>query len=174
MQPTASNSLRHQRPGPAPFVCCYINGCTDVSPLLLAIDSAHDVGALLTLARAALEVTNTRREGGLFPMVCFQPDGVVLPKVTRMRAVAPGSVLILGCGEPFDAASVPARARRMHVTQQRRLRELGPLVRAPPPPRSSSPLPSKAPEAESLHVSPWRFSPSGRWESPLALRPDRL
>ena len=147
-------------------------------PMLLALDGAADVGHLLSLAGQTLK-SAAGSDGGVAPHVAFLPDGTVLPKVTKTSAIAPGSVLVLGCGEPFDAAKLPARARRMHVTQQQRQREIGPLVRPPPTPRSLSPLPniyprSAQPQSDSMHEQPWKFSPSGRWESPLALRNDRL
>ena len=175
MKAQTHHPLPH-RPGPAPFVCCYVNGQPDQPPLLLALDSAADVSGLLLVAGRSMAET---QDDAAMPTVAFHPDGTVLPKVSKCRSIAPGSMLILGCGEAFAASSVPARARRMQLTQHKRQRELGPLVRAPPPPRPSSPLPGihsrrAEPLSEPLHESPWKFSPSGRWESPLALRPDRL
>ena len=167
------------RPGPAPFACCYLNECPDLPPLLLALESAPDIAALLDLAAGSL-VNVAGRSESIVPTVAFRPDGTVVPKVTKCSSLPPGTVLVFGSGEPFNAASVPARAKRMNLTQQRRQRDLGPLVRAPQTPRQlcrASPgiHPRLAePLAEPLHDAPWKFSPSGRWQSPLALRPDRL
>jgi hypothetical protein len=167
------------RPGPAPFACCYLNECPDLPPLLLALESAPDIAGLLDLAAGSL-VDVAGRSESIVPKVAFRPDGTVVPKVTKCSSLPPGTVLVFGSGEPFNAASVPARAKRLNLTQQRRQRDLGPLVRAPQTPRQlcrASPgiHPRLAePLAEPIHDAPWKFSPSGRWESPLALRPDRL
>lgn len=177
MKPTlTAEAHRAPREGPQPFVCCYINGRVDVPPLLLALQAAENVDTLLALA--AKQLQSTLGEESITPIVAFKPDGTVLPKITRTRAIPPASVLVLGCGEPFDAAAVPARALRMCATQRKRQRELGSLVRTPEAPKSTSPVgiyPRSAQASpEPLHNDPWRFSPSGRWESPLALRPDRF
>ena len=93
------------------------------------------------------------------------PGGATVTGATRDTHAA---VLVLSCGEPFDAASVPERARRMHAAAQEVVRRLGPLVRAEQTrllPETRAPPPER-PEA------PWRFSPSGRWHNEgLALRP---
>ena len=83
------------RPGPAPFVCCYINGSPEMPPMLLALDGAADVGHLLSLAGQTLK-SAAGSDGGVAPHVAFLPDGTVLPKVTKTSAIAPGSVLVLG------------------------------------------------------------------------------
>ena len=154
-------------PGPAAFACAYLNGRADaVPPLLLALEGLTDVATLLTAARGAL------RRGGVNdaePTIVFTPDGVIVPKTARIGSqLRANCVLILSCGEPFDAAGVPERARRMHAAYLRQTQRMAPLVRADQ--RQALAEPTSAPEA-SPRQTPWMFSPSGRWKSPLALRP---
>ena len=150
--------------GAAPFVCAYINKQVGIPPLLLSLDGLYDVAELLEAATSAL------RRGGMpdiDPKVAFTPDGAVVSKATKARDILPNSVLILSCGEAFDAATVPERARRMYASQQRQSQKLAPLVRAE---QSLLREPTLTPKG-SPRQQPWRFSPSGRWSSPLALRP---
>ena len=153
-------------PGPAPFVCAYLNGrASTIPPLLLALDGIDNVAALLTAARHAL------RSGGVdaSPSVVYTPDGVLIPKAARVSDLRPNSVLVLTCGEDFDRASVPERARRMHANERAR-RTNRARVRAQP-----AQIPPDAPPHTYVELAhepaPWQFSPSGRWNSPLALRP---
>lgn len=161
--------LAAEHPGPAAFACAYLNGRSDaVPPLLLALDGLDDVSALLTAAAGALQ------RGGVHadPKIVFTPDGAVVPKAARISELRPNCVLVLSCGEPFHAASVPERARRMHATQQKQTQKLGPQVRAEQqqlPGRSSG----RTVASPSQRDQSWKFSPSGRWASPLALRPGR-
>jgi hypothetical protein len=154
-------------PGPAAFACAYLNGRADtVPPLLLALEGISDVAALLDVARNALlrgGVVNTE------PTIVFTPDGVVVPKTARIGSqIEANMVLILSCGEPFDAHSVPERAKRMHMSMQRHRQRQAPLVRAEHRDTAST-SPKMAAETEPRRT-PWLFSPSGRWASPLALR----
>ena len=149
-------------PGPAPFACAYINGRShDIPPLLLALDSVEDVGALLAVANGAL------KRGGIIdaePKVVYTPDGTVIAKASRVTDLRPNCVLILSCGEPFDAASVPERAKHMHKVAQAEAQRLGPLVRA----ESTQLLPptgTRPPPPEKRAAVPWRFSPSGKWKN---------
>jgi hypothetical protein len=155
-----------ERAGPASFACAYLNGRADtVPPLLLALDGLDDVGSLLTAAAGALS------RGGVDadPKIVFTPDGAVISKAARVSDLKPNCVLILSCGEAFDAASVPGRARRLHASQQRLSQRLGGLVRAAHHQMvASGPTPTRATVAAK---SPWKYSPSGRWASPLALHP---
>jgi hypothetical protein len=122
------------RPGPAPFACCYLNECPDLPPLLLALESAPDIAGLLDLAAGSL-VDVAGRSESIVPKVAFRPDGTVVPKVTKCSSLPPGTVLVFGSGEPFNAASVPARAKRLNLTQQRRQRRgVFLLCRWPGPP----------------------------------------
>ena len=152
-------------PGPAPFACAYINGRADsIPPLLLALDGLSDVASLLEAATSAL------RRGGIKvePKIVYTPDGVIIAKAARVSEIRPNSVLVLSCGEPFDPKSVPERARRMHATNQKQAQQLSPLVRAEQHDMLDE-IPSKAPPP-SRAPPPWKFSPSGRWASPLAQR----
>jgi hypothetical protein len=164
----------------------YLRGCVAVfnrsHPLRPAqLPGRELTGETLLLDLAAGSLVDVAgRSESIVPKVAFRPDGTVVPKVTKCSSLPPGTVLVFGSGEPFNAASVPARAKRLNLTQQRRQRDLGPLVRAPQTPRqlcrASPGIPPRLAEplAEPIHDAPWKFSPSGRWESPLALRPDRL
>ena len=153
-------------PGPAPFVCAYLNGRShDVPPLLLALDGVEDVASLLVVAEGAL------RRGGIdaAPSIVFTPDGDVIAKASRASDLRPNCVLILSCGERFDASSVPERAKRMHAVSQATAQRLGPLVRAEAP--QLLPL-ARAQPPPGRPQEPWRFSPSGRWKNEgLAQRP---
>jgi hypothetical protein len=153
-------------PGPAPFACAYLNGRADnVPPLLLALNGLDDIASLLRAAAGAL------RRGGVDaePTVAFTPEGGVISKAARVSELRPNCCLILGCGEPFDSASVPERARHMHAAVQRESQRLGPLVRAEQA-QMCGELP--LPETGMPRAPAWRFSPSGRWKSGgLALSP---
>lgn len=157
-------------PGPAAFACAYINGRADaVPPLLLSLDGVPDIAALLQVARGAL------LRGGVVdtePTVAFTPDGVVVPKTARVGTQLHANVvLVLSCGEPFDAASVPERAKRMHAIYLKQHARLAPLVRAEHHDTISGPKArSEADDNAANKKTPWLFSPSGRWSSPLALR----
>ena len=193
------------REGPKPFVCAYLNGKSAVAPpLLLALDGVKDVAGLLDAANDGWKRSNLVEFDTL--KVAYHPDGVVLPKQTHVRELPPNCVIVFGSTEPFDAASLPERARSMYKSMQRRQQLLGPLRRTAPvesrfelgpssartqrpgvggagSPRGRSPSPrpqgqdsprarSASPAANRLHSDPWMFSPSGKWDTPLALRHD--
>ena len=156
------------RPGPAAFACAYLNGrCESVPPLLLALEGLTDVAALMAAAGGAL------KRGGVMdaePRVAYTPDGTVVPKTARIGTqLRANAVLILSCGEPFDAPGVPERAKHMHAAYVKQTQRLGPLVRAEN--RDVLREPETAAEGPEKKQTPWLFSPSGRWKSPLALRP---
>ena len=182
--------------GPPAYVCAYLNGTLGAAALLLAVDGVKDVAGLLDAANVAWQKNNLIDRP---PTVAYHPDGAVLPKSTQTSELPSNSVLILSCGEPFQASSVPERAKRMYASQLRRRQLLGGLVRTEPlahrvelgpsrartqryiSPGVGSPRSSRNSgerQARSLspspriHSEPWMFSPSGRWESPLALRHD--
>ena len=206
--------------GPPEYMCAYLNGTIDAAPLLLAVDGIKDVAGLLDTATVAWRKDNFIDR----PItVAYHPDGAVVPKSTLTSELSSNSVLVFSCGEPFQSASVPERAKNMYASQLRRRQMLGGLVRTQPSARRSSLSPSRAQtqryispgvgsprpgsprpgsprpgsprngrgrssgslsarssgEREGarsasprLHNEPWMFSPSGRWESPLALRHD--
>ena len=74
--------------------------------LLLRLDDASDVHALLKAARAELD-----RLG--HPEYNRWSSGRRGARVTRLQSIQPDSILVIGCGEPFNPASVPDRARAM-------------------------------------------------------------
>ena len=156
-----------ENPGPARFVCAYVNGKADcVPPVLLALDGLNDVADLLSTATGALR----RGNFDVDPSVVYTPDGVLVPKAAKVSDLRPNAILILSCGEPFDATSVPERARRMHSTQLRQTKKLAPVVRADEPHTNQVVREQKfTPKKQARQ--PWKYSPSGRWSSPLALRP---
>ena len=162
-------AAQEKPPGPARFACAYVNGKADsVPPVLLALDELNTVGDLLISATGAFK----RGSFAVDPKIVYTPDGVVVPKAAKVSDLRPNAVLILSCGEPLDVASVPERARRMHATQLRHTQKLGLLVRAEQP-EASHPIirePQFSPKKTSRQ--PWKYSPSGRWSSPLALRQD--
>ena len=156
-------------PGPAPFVCAYLNGRADeVPPLLLALEGVDDVAALLVAAKGALQ-----RSGYLDadPTIVYTPDGEIVPKTARAKDLRPNCVLIVSCGERFERASVPERAKRMHAGVLATTERLGPLVRAPTNEllaEATLPVTGQRPKTggdEARAEPPWRFSPSGRWGS---------
>ena len=167
-EPSAGSSAANS-PGPAPFVCAYLNGRADlVPPLLLALEGVDDVAALLAAAKGALQ------RAGYFdfdPAIVYTPDGDVIPKTARAKDLRPNCVLIISCGERFDRASVPERAKRIHAGVVAMTERLGPQVRAP----TNQMLPDvpPPPASEMRRDEPaWRFSPSGKWGSGgLELRP---
>ena len=134
-------------------------------PLLLALDGLEDVAALVASAAGALRRAGVDAE----PKVVFTPDGAVVSKASRVKDLRPNCVLILSCGEPFDAASVPERARRMHMAGLRQAQHMPPMVRADH--RELMPALAAPVSVAAQPSKPWMFSPSGRWSSPLALRP---
>lgn len=101
-------------------------------------------------------------------------SGSLLPAVSAIGAVWPNAVLVLGCGEPFDAASVPERAVRMHAAHLARERALGPRVRgagagdADEAEGAAASAASACDEPAPSLRPPWYFSPSGKWATPLA------
>ena len=94
------------------------------------------------------------------PKIVYTPDGLVVSKAARVSDLRPNCVLVLSCGESFDGASVPERAKRMHASAQVAAQRLGPLVRAPPTKLLDEAPP---PVAEMMPEPAWRFSPSGKW-----------
>ena len=168
--------MQHIRQGPAPFVCAYTNGQPDVPALLLALDSVSDIAGLLASAATASLAKTPTGSVTNSPTVAFTCDGTVLPKTMRVSELPPSCVLVLGCGEPFDS-DLPQRAMSMHASSLRRSRELGDLVTpknssfSPRVRRSCSPTVGPVAADSPRKRTPWMFSPSGRWDSPLAQRP---
>jgi hypothetical protein len=177
-----------RREGPAPFACTYLNGRSgEVPPILLALDSLHDLDGLLEAATKAHRSTRTLKKEEQLTTI-YLPDGSVLPKKSKILELPHSCVLVLSCGEPFDAASLPQRVRLMHLSQQKRRQLLGGLVtsndpitqrgaspgRAGQQEQQRTPRSSPRPKPEPLHSEPWTFSPSGRWQSPLQQRPGRF
>ena len=198
-----------ERHGPSPFACAYINGQASLPPVLLPLDGIENVAELLASACVAIKQmprlnTDTPASSlfqglALEPSTCYYPDGTEIMAKTPIRDLGAGCVIVLAADEPFDAVSVPERARHVHKTNQEQAQVLGPLVRAsegstsvvaeaaekwhrPLPPgsfssrvygahRAGQRTPSPSPRESPL--PPWKYSPSGKWEAPLALRPDR-
>ena len=174
--------------GPARYACAYLNGrSTDAAPVFLAMDEVDSIADLLDAATAALRLTGTITKSDAAQAV-YHPDGAALTSKTKIRELAPNSVLIISCGDAFDPNSVPERARRMLASQLKRRQLLGAVVRSSDPiahkkvtrspsrngiDRLPSPRGTRPPQL-AVHDSPWKFSPSGRWESPLALKPERF
>ena len=91
---------------PRKHCVCYVNARAGFF-FFLRLDDATDVHALLKAARAELDRLGHPEYK---PVEIWTPAGA---RVTRLQAIQPDSILVVGCGEPFNPASVPDRARAM-------------------------------------------------------------